>query len=346
MFGIFAKNFCVYQKSCNFASLELAKPLNNAQIGGSFFIYMVPYTKPAKSPKDLVNQLKQRGLIIKDEARAERYIQNIGYYRLSAYMFPFLKDPKTAHQYKPGVTFDQVLRLYRFDKKLRVVLFNEIEKIEVAFRAAMVNTMTNRTGDIFWMTNPSYVKPATLSLIQREYARSSEDFITHFKSSYSDPYPPAWMISEILPFGNITWIFKELSDSNKKAIAKQFYLQAPIFESWITIIALTRNDCCHHARVWNKVHFIISCDMSKMTRPWISLSTDLRRTYYNICIIKYFLDIISPNNDFKEKLIALFKQFPEIDLKAMGFNENWKDEPLWKSEKECCFKSLFSKLKK
>ena len=86
--------------------------------------------------------------------------------------------------------------------------------------------------------------------------------------------------------------------------------------------------------------------MSKMTRPWISLSTDLRRTYYNICIIKYFLDIISPNNDFKEKLIALFKQFPEIDLKAMGFNENWKDEPLWKSEKECCFKSLFSKLKK
>lgn len=74
---------------------------------------MVPYTKPAKSPKDLVNHLKQRGLIIKDEARAERYIQNIGYYRLSAYMFPFLKDPKTSHQYKQNVTFDQVLRINR-----------------------------------------------------------------------------------------------------------------------------------------------------------------------------------------------------------------------------------------
>ena len=57
---------------------------------------MVPYTKPAKSPADLVQQLKQRGLAIADEARAERYIDNIGYYRLSAYMYPFLAEPKTA----------------------------------------------------------------------------------------------------------------------------------------------------------------------------------------------------------------------------------------------------------
>lgn len=130
------------------------------------------------SPADLVKQLKQRGLAIADEARAERYIYNIGYYRLSAYVYPFLAEPKTAHQYKPGITFDRVLRLYRFDKKLRVLLFNEIEKIKVAFRAAIVNTVTDMTGDIFWMTNPTYVNAGTLTLIQREYAHSTEDFIT------------------------------------------------------------------------------------------------------------------------------------------------------------------------
>ena len=59
---------------------------------------MVPYTKPAKSPADLVKQLKQRGLAISDEARAEHYIDNIGYYRLSAYMYPFLSEPKSAHR--------------------------------------------------------------------------------------------------------------------------------------------------------------------------------------------------------------------------------------------------------
>ena len=295
---------------------------------------MRPYTKPAKSPADLVRQLKQRGLIIADEARAERYIDNIGYYRLSAYMYPFLSAPKTAHQFKTGVTFDRVLRLYRFDKKLRVLLFNEIEKIEVAFRAAVVNTITDRTGDIFWMTNPAYVNSNTSSLIQREYSHSTEDFIEHFKRTYSDPYPPAWILSEILPFGNITWIFRNLSNSNKKAVAKKFYLHAPVLESWMNIVTLTRNSCCHHARVWNKVNSIIPNDMSSMTRPWITTSTDKRKTYYNICIIKYFLDIISPNNDFKKKLLTLFLAFPEIDLNAMGFNANWETEPLWRSSTE------------
>lgn len=295
---------------------------------------MRPYTKPAKSPADLVRQLKQRGLIIADEARAERYIDNIGYYRLSAYMYPFLSAPKTAHQFKTGVTFDRVLRLYRFDKKLRILLFNEIEKIEVAFRAAVVNTITDRTGDIFWMTNPAYVNSNTSSLIQREYSHSTEDFIEHFKRTYSDPYPPAWILSEILPFGNITWIFRNLSNSNKKAVAKKFYLHAPVLESWMNIVTLTRNSCCHHARVWNKVNSIIPNDMSGMTRPWITTSTDKRKTYYNICIIKYFLDIISPNNDFKKKLLTLFLAFPEIDLNAMGFNANWETEPLWRSSTE------------
>jgi len=69
--------------------------------------------------------------------------------------------------------------------------------------------------------------------------------------------------------------------------------------------------------------------MSGMTRPWIDPATDKRRTYYNISIIKYFLDIISPNNDFKDKLLSIFAAFPEIDLNAMGFNSNWEKEPLW-----------------
>ena len=43
--------------------------------------------------------------------------------------------------------------LYRFDKKLRLLLFNEIEKIEVAVRCAIVNFGTEMTGNPFWMTD-------------------------------------------------------------------------------------------------------------------------------------------------------------------------------------------------
>ena len=297
-------------------------------MGGSFF-YMVQYTKTIKSPEELVQLLIGRGLEVQDIKRAERYIENIGYYRLSAYMYPFLVEPKTDHIYKQGVGFDNILRLYRFDKKLRVLLFNEIEKIEVAFRSSVVNITTNRASDSFWITKPEFVNSKTLELIEKEYNRSTEDFIVHFRETYSDPYPPAWIIAEVLSFGVITWIYRILPGSYKKAIARKFYLQVPVLESWMNVIALTRNSCCHHARVWNKVNSIVPARVLDMRRPWIDPTSDKRRIYYNICIIKYFLDIISPNNDFKNKILTLLSEFPEIDVRAMGFNQDWVDEPLW-----------------
>lgn len=296
----------------------------------------VHFTKTYNQPSDLVSLLQSRNLVVSDHAKAERYIQNIGYYRLSAYMYPFLLPPKPNHIFKNGTNFNQVLRLYRFDKKLRVLLFNEIEKIEIAVREAVMNMTADRTGDVFWITNHIHFHDQnifnnSLNLLKREYARSTEDFIEHFKSSYLEPFPPAWILGELLPMGNVNIYYRNLKNKTlKKKIAQRFHLHAPVFESWLSVLTLTRNACCHHSRVWNKVNKIIPNDMRGMTRPWITIPSDKRRIYYNLCIIKYFLDIISPNNDFLAKLRWLFVDYPEIDLAAMGFPKGWEMEPLWK----------------
>lgn len=122
-------------------------------------------------PQDLISLLKSRGLLIPDEQKAVNYLTNIGYYRLSAYFHPLLKEPKSDHIYKDDATFDLVMNIYRFDRKLRMLLFNEIEKIEVAIRSAMSNDITTGLNDVFWMTNPGYfhnptVFARTLSHIQ------------------------------------------------------------------------------------------------------------------------------------------------------------------------------------
>ena len=92
---------------------------------------LIPFTKRFESSENLVDLLESRGLQICDRNKAIQYLDNIGYYRLSAYMYPLLKMPKTAHLYKEGSTFKKVMMLYRFDKKLRLLRFNEIEKIEM-----------------------------------------------------------------------------------------------------------------------------------------------------------------------------------------------------------------------
>ena len=63
---------------------------------------------------------------------------------------------------------------------------------------------------------------------------------------------------------------------------------------------------------------------------WINLPTDTLRIYFDMCIIKYFLNIISPGNDMPDKMQALFAEYPEVDLGALGFpSGNWQEEPLW-----------------
>ena len=66
--------------------------------------------------------LKNRGLSISDEQRAVSYLTNIGYFRLRAYFYPLLKEPKADNIFKAGSTFDMALDMYRFDRKLRILL--------------------------------------------------------------------------------------------------------------------------------------------------------------------------------------------------------------------------------
>ncbi len=294
------------------------------------------YTKQCTLPADLIPLLKSRGLVIEDEALARNYLANIGYFRLSAYFYPLLANPKSKHIYKPEATFSKVMNMYRFDRKLRLLLFNEIEKIEVAIRSTIVNIVSYELGDVFWITDGKYFKnqnffSTTRTLIDAELAKSKEEFIIHFRAAYSDPYPPAWMIAEILPLGNLCHIYMNLSQERlKKQVAKNFGLQTPAFASWILVLGNLRNMCCHHSRTWNRELAIITADPKHVVHPWIdSTKTDLRRVYYRICMIRYLLYTVSPHNTFKDKLKALIERYPTIDTGAMGFPKDWETEPLW-----------------
>lgn len=273
---------------------------------------------------------------IRDRIKAAQYLDNIGYYRLSAYMYPLLRMPKTEHKYKEGVTFDQVMMLYRFDKKLRLFMFNEIEKIEIAVRRAVMQIPADMTGNPFWLTDPSNFLDAskyneTMRAISKEYDKSKEEFIQHFKRTYTEPYPPSWILGELLTIGNVNAVYRNIRQNRiRKRIAKRFGLPINVFESWLTVIAVTRNACGHHARVWNKQNAIQPALPSHPTCPWITLPTDSKRAYFDICVIKYFLNVISPGNDMYSKLVWLFIRFPEIDQRALGFPQGWHNEPLWR----------------
>jgi abortive infection bacteriophage resistance protein len=142
------------------------------------------------------------------------------------------------------------------------------------------------------------------------------------------------MIAEIIPFGILCKTFNDLKyKSIKKRIAGYFALSLPVFSSWTVLLVSLRNLCGHHNRTWNKEIPISSHHLNNPAYPWIdSSTTDMKRVYYRICMIKYLLFTVSPNNTFTQKLLSLLAEYPDIDTRAMGFPSNWRSEPLWNTD--------------
>lgn len=117
----------------------------------------LPYEKPPLGVDQLVDRLAGRGLEIPDRDRATRYLRHIGYYRLSPYTIPF-QQGGAEHQMRPGTSFDDVLDLYVFDRSLRLLVMDALERVEVAVRAALTDHMSTTDNDSHWYTNPAHFR--------------------------------------------------------------------------------------------------------------------------------------------------------------------------------------------
>lgn len=316
----------------------------------------VPYIKKPLSIKTQVSRLENRGLIIDDENLAGDYLSNISYYRLRAYTYPFQNniDSEADHCFlRDDIHFKDIIDLYCFDRRLRSLIFNAIEKIEVALRTKIVQIYSETTGNSHWYEDESLFKDKYFSNnddektylydilyddIEHEVDRSNEDFIKHYKSKYSNPETlPAWMTLEVISFGTLSRLYELLKkDDNKKMVAKLFGLnKIDILENWMHALSNLRNCCAHHSRVWNR-RFIVNillptnADHLFLDRDTIS-KVKRNKLFAYLCCIKYILDIISPNNSFHKNLKELIANGGKLlSLKDMGFPENWNYLGVWR----------------
>lgn len=309
-----------------------------------------------KQPKEFAEQLKQlqeRNLIVEDETKSIEYLSQISYYRLSAYFLPY---QKTKDWFDKGTTFQQIIDTYSFDRELRLLVFDCIERIEIAIRTQFVYCMATHYKDSHWQDNkrlfkrPFYDRIGYLidpysdfqNIISRaKTTRRPEVFIKHYIDTYNNPVnPPSWMCFELLTIGEMSRIYRGLkNNSDKKRIAEKFDLHYNVFSSWLHSLTYVRNICAHHSRLWNKD---LAVEPSRLLKPkgsWISydFNQNNKRVFYFLCVLKYFLKRVNPNNSFKEKLIHLFEKYPNIPIKYIGIPSdgkgnllNWKNEALWR----------------
>jgi Abortive infection bacteriophage resistance protein len=317
------------------------------------------YVKQPLTIQQQIQKLESRGLIVDDKDIARNYLQNISYYRLRAYTYPFQDnyDPDADHRFvRKDIHFADIIDLYCFDRRLRALLFNAIEKIEVAFRTKITYEYAIRTMDSHWFMDESLFKDdyyketdtgknvfkynKLIDDIQYEVDRSNEDFIKHYQDKYTDPaMPPSWMALEVVSFGTLSKLYELLKkDESKILISKSFGINnIAIMENWLHAISNLRNCCAHHSRIWNR-RFVVgvklpyNTDFPFMDRDTIS-KTKQNKLFAILSCIKYIIDTISPDSDFKKNFISILNGGGKLlSMKEMGFPENWQYLDVWKNK--------------
>jgi abortive infection bacteriophage resistance protein len=291
-----------------------------------------PFTKPATTYQQQLEMLKQRGMVINDDDTAKFYLQHLNYYRLGAYWLPFEANHAT-HQFKSGTHFNDVLNLYIFDRELRLLVLDAIERIEVSVRSQWAYQLAHQHSphahldatlfdSKFWQGNRDK--------LSEEVKRSDETFIKHHLATYDEPLPPIWAVCEVMTLGLLSRWYNSLKPiATRRAIADVYGLDERVLQSWLHHLSLVRNICAHHSRLWNREFTIIpNLPKSKPKHLTTEFVTGSRKLYNTLVILLYCMDIIARHHHWRIRLKELIDKNP-IFLVDMDFPTNWKSRNIW-----------------
>ena len=313
----------------------------------------------AKQPKlwmsffDQLALLKSRGLIVDNEPAALNYLERVGSYRLAGYWYPFrkLKANPQGHSFRedkfiPNSRFDDGVHLYIFDKKLRMLALDALERIELAVRVDVAyllgqyDTFAHKNSVLF---HPNFLKPNS----RNQNAQSDYDkwldgfkrlqlkarktvFVEHNINEYGDL--PIWVAIEIMDFGCLSHLFAGLKYADKQQIANMYgFVSGDHMEKCLRSLNFLRNVSAHHSRLWN-INIVDRSNLSVLGKEWQTLANNKPFAYF--CLIQLFMKIICPNTSWGDRFKALMNEFPlpanhAISLHDFGLIKDWDKTKLW-----------------
>jgi|TARA_B100000530_G_scaffold306518_1_gene230583 abortive infection bacteriophage resistance protein len=306
-----------------------------------------------KSFDEQLELMKSRGLIIEDDVKALNYLERVGYYTLSGYWHPLRKSCAEDPRVKKNIFYDDsyfsdVIKLYVFDKKLRLIALDALERIEIALRvdishqlgshdphahhipellsSGFVNNKikkgrnAGKTGYEVWCEKYQ----SSLS------NNSKKPFIKHYTENYERL--PVWVSSEIWDFGMLSRLYSGMKHKDKTIISNKYGAEhCGVMASWIISLNFVRNLCAHHSRLWN--HNIVD-RTREITNDDFLGSLNKSRIFVYFCIMQKMLNVICPNSTWGERFKSLLLEFNDIrsekiSLNSAGFVPGWEDAQLW-----------------
>lgn len=298
---------------------------------------------------------------ITNETKALSSLQRIGYYRLSGYWHPFHESRKEVSEsgkdltvitenFHSGTAFSHVINLYVFDKKLRLLLMDALERIEIALRVDVAHLLGKRDCWAHRNSNDLHEQFTSLNVrtgkiphqqwlerLDKTFNESQEDFVVRFKRQYSDQLP-LWMAIELWDFGSLSHFLGGMKIADLEEIARKYSVPRwELLKSWAHSMNYVRNICAHHSRLWNRSLTIQPKFPKTSEIPLLEHLLWNRHSQLHLysvaAIIQYLLRTINPTSSWGKRLathMAAFPNMPGVGVGNAGFPDGWERLELWK----------------
>lgn len=331
--------------------------------------------KPWTSFKDQVALLKERGMRVDDEKQAEHDLARIGYYRLSGYWYPFRKHDTDGNsrgdEFVLQPNFFDIIQLYEFDNKIKLLAFEAIQQIEIEMRVQISHKLGEHSPmahiayyypDLYtaklnkekWVSDFSAKFMRAVEMDRKSISKNANEY-QGFALHHFDKYAslPIWAACELWDFGMLSKLYGGLNSKTGNfawQIAQKYHLNAHELASMLHTLNIMRNIAAHHGRLWNKnlptlkIKRLQGGDKnfdkkSFHEKMWSQLGSE--QVFTAFCLIQRMLRIINPKSDWHQRVKQVIGQFPshithkEVSLAVFGvpdeFSLNKWD--LWKDKK-------------
>lgn len=275
---------------------------------------------------NLIELLKNKNLIIDDIAKTKSYLLTIGYSRLKRYFKIFYDNNNET--FIDNFSFEDLLNIYVFDRKLRGLFIEALERIEIAVKNCLFDTVALDTNNVYFIYDKSLFNPlhydSTLRKIGQVILHRTDKNILNGDMK-------CWGISENITFGNLCFIYNCLISKYREMIANMFRLNNKVMSSWLLSIALTRNICAHFSILWSRIFSIqpINLKNSKTKETIIDFKNSNNKLFAQFYILSYFMKQISPNTTWIARVLKLIEEYQNktsfIKKSIMGFPEDYDE---------------------
>lgn len=296
------------------------------------------YLKPPLTLEQQADLLIARGMAGDRTAMMDR-LAVVNYYRLSGYWHPFRLE--NEDQFRPNTTFAVVWERYTFDRQLRLLVMDAIERIEVAVRSQLAYHIAHQMGDAFaYATDPNALpglnvdeRKRLLFELEEETRHSKETFVEHFRTKYGTDhqYMPVWMASEVMTFGCILTMYRGVHPDIRKKVAAPFAVHDVVLGSWLLTLNTVRNVCAHHGRLWNRElgtrPMIPEARKNPQWHTPIEVKND--RIFGIVTICRHCISRIAPQSHWPDRWRSLLTSHPYVPRGSMGVPKNWEQCPIW-----------------